>query len=116
MIAVTVWKRPMPPSTSDRRLRPAPAIEAANAPLASTNAARIRNEPSVAIGVGLVQRARGQAARGYLTAGPAGGAASYFEGHLAVTPPGSTWNPSGVRRPVSTTSAPSLNVSGTSPV
>ena len=42
--------------------------------------------------------------------------ATYFEGHFAVTPPGATSNPCGLRRPVSTTSAPSLKVSGTMPL
>ena len=45
-IAVTVWNRPVPPAMSDGRCRRAPAIDAANAPLARTNAARIRNVPS----------------------------------------------------------------------
>ena len=34
IIAVTAWNRPMPPSMSDALPRRAPAIDAANAPLA----------------------------------------------------------------------------------
>ncbi len=48
--AVTTWKRAVPPSTSVCRPRRAPAIDAANAPLARTKAARIANEPSEAMG------------------------------------------------------------------
>src|SRR4051812_24172303 len=47
--AVTTWNRPMPPSIRGVRLRREPAIDAANAPLAVTNAARIRNVPSTDI-------------------------------------------------------------------
>ena len=46
----------------------------------------------------------------------AGDCALYFDGHLAITPSRSTANPSGPRCPFSTTSAPSLKVSGTTPV
>ena len=41
---------------------------------------------------------------------------SYFDGHFAMTPFRSTSNPWGPSRPFSTTSAPPLNVSGTTPV
>ena len=43
-------------------------------------------------------------------------AASYFDGHFATTPFGTTWNPFGPSFPRSTTSASGLNVSGTIPV
>ncbi len=42
--------------------------------------------------------------------------ASYFDGHFAITPFASTAKPSDFRWPFSTTSDPSLNVSGTMPV
>ncbi len=42
------------------------------------------------------------------------GAASYFDGHLAVI--SVAWKPSSVSRPVSTTSESAWNVSGTLPV
>ena len=42
--------------------------------------------------------------------------ASYFDGHFAITPFGSVWKPLVVSLPLSTTSASSLNVSGTMPV
>ena len=51
-----------------------------------------------------------------LRSGRAGSSASYFDGHFAITPFGSVWKPSGVSLPFSTTSASSLNVSGTMPV
>ena len=41
---------------------------------------------------------------------------SYFDGHFAITPFGATVKPSGDSVPFSTTSASSLNVSGTTPV
>ena len=43
-------------------------------------------------------------------------AGSYFDGHFAMTPPGTTENPSGPRVPFRTTSDPCLKVSGTIPV
>jgi hypothetical protein len=45
IIPVQKWKSPIPPRTSDVWRRRAPAIEAANAPLAPTNVARRRNVP-----------------------------------------------------------------------
>ena len=42
--------------------------------------------------------------------------ASYFDGHLAMTPLGATWKPSASSVPFRTTSASSANVSGTMPV
>src|ERR1700724_2204116 len=41
---------------------------------------------------------------------------SYFDGHFAITPFASVWNPSAFKRPFRTTSASSLKVSGTTPV
>src|SRR5688572_33041283 len=48
--AVTAWNSPMPPSTSDRCPRRAPAIEAANAPLASTKVVNRRKVPRLGMG------------------------------------------------------------------
>src|SRR5678816_4810632 len=96
--AVTAWNNPTPPATSDVRCRRAPAIDAANAPLASTNDASKRKVPKEAT---------------YL---PEGLADSYRDGHFAMTPSGSTWKPSAASLPRSTTSDPSLKVSGTTPV
>src|SRR5579862_1427835 len=102
----------MPPSISELRRRRAPAIDAAKAPLAVTNAARIRNRPMEDIE--RVWSKTSECARG--SRPPASRDlyfdGVYFDGHLAITE--SARNPSGVSRPVSTTSEPFLNVSGMS--
>src|SRR5689334_8102740 len=89
MSAVTMWKRPMPPSTSARDPRRAPAIDAANAPLAMTNAASRTNVPRLAMLLsGLPGGARRGVLRGALrlhaivTDDEAVGAETAFQHHL----------------------------------
>src|SRR4051812_48980027 len=93
----------MPLSISRRDRRRAPTTEIAPAQLHTTNVARSRKDPS-------------EAMNAYEPASAVLADGSYFDGHFAITPFGSVANPLAVRRPFKTTSASSLNVSGTIPV
>src|SRR5471032_523058 len=99
-IAVTTWNVAMPPSIRALLPRRAPTTDAENAMAPATNAARTRNVPMPAI----------------YRVPPVDLEGSYFDGHFAITPFGATRNPSAVNWPLSTTSDPVLNVSGTTPV
>src|SRR5262245_46622580 len=94
-------------------LRRAPATDAATAYAHATNAASSSTFPSAGMMVVLESLRRTQLPEVF---GSAPFDDSYFDGHFAMTPFRSTWNPSGLSVPLSTTSAPSLNVSGTTPV
>ena len=61
------------------------------------------------------QRERSEAGN-LAPAAVAGGLGSYFDGHFAMTPFGSTEKPPSCSLPLSTTSEAFLNVSGTTPV
>src|SRR5918999_1701566 len=79
----------------ERRRAPATDMVAAYAEV--TNAARRMNAPREAMKMreGQTPERPGAVADDF---------GSYFEGHLAITPFGATWKPSGVRVPFSTTS------------
>ena len=104
----------MPLSIRRVERRRAPATDAAMAYAQVTNAASSSRFPSA----GMVVSSRTSCRR----CSEAGGVGrrvfdgSYFDGHFAITPFRSTWNPSGLSVPLSTTSAPSLKVSGTTPL
>src|SRR5436190_22586477 len=103
--AATRYSAPMPLSIRRRDTRRAPTTELTAADAQITNEERRRNVPRLAI----AYDADGAPLANLL-------AASYFDGHLAMTPLGSVWKPSAVSSPLRTTSASSLNVSGTIPV
>src|SRR5262245_22414677 len=111
----------MPLSISRREPRRAPATEAAAAYAHTTNAASRRNEPNEAMWR-VEDRTRAGRREDYVPGvlpGTCAGIsvfASYFDGHLAMTPLGATSKPCGDNVPLTTTSDPSLNVSGTTPV
>lgn len=91
MRAVTTWNSPMPPSMSDVQHRRAPTIDVANAPLAITNAG--------GRGIELAEHHHYFATPVVEASNLAWAPASYFDGHFAITPFGSTANPAALSRP-----------------